>query len=404
MSIAAILALTLSSCFSDWKGDAGTFSISVGGSVGRTALPWNDDIEIEKLEHIITLEGPGPKQEENVTGAGTVQFSVVPGIWKITVEAYEVKPDGGEEDRGLEAVAVGSKTVDIKSGSNDIITIAMRKPDLVEVEMVWVAGGSFQLGKALGTAANNPDETPVSNVTVSGFYIGKYEVTQAQWEAVMGTTIDQQQTLGVTSSTNNYGKGDDFPIYYVNWYDALAFCNKLSVMAGLTPAYRISNSTNPDVWGTAPGSNNATWDAAEVVGGSTGYRLPTEAQWQYAAKGGNPLADGWVGYAYAGSDNPNDVAWYNVSATHEVGGKVPNGLGIYDMSGNIVEWCWDWRGNYTSEDKTNPTGPSSSGSYRVVHGGGWEHPANRIRIVNRDFAVPPYYRNIDLGFRVARPR
>jgi formylglycine-generating enzyme required for sulfatase activity len=141
--------------------------------------------------------------------------------------------------------------------------------------------------------------------------------------------------------------------------------------------------------------------------GATGYRLPTEAQWEYAAKGGNPLASGWVGYTYAGSDTVGDVAWYdgNISSstygTKAVGTKAPNGLGIYDMSGNVYEWCWDWYGNYTSGDKTDPTG-ASSGSYRVIRGGSWIISAEYVRSAVRNYDGP-YIRGGDLGFRLARP-
>ena len=396
----AVFALT--ACFSDWAGDTGRFSISIGGSgSGRTALPWNDDIQIEALEHDITLEGLGPKQSKKVTGVQTVQFSVVPGVWNISIEAkYE-----------NELIAVGSRTVDIKPGPNGTITISMSKPALME--MVWVQGGTFQLGKDLGTAATG-DVTPLSNVTVNGFYIGKYQVTQAQWQAVMGTTIQQLQTAAGFGSTN-YGRGDAYPVYCVSWYDALVFCNKLSVTEGLTPAYRIANSTNPDDWGTVPTNSDATWNAVEVVRGSTGYRLPTEAQWEYAAKGGNPLAAGWVGYTYAGSDTVGDVAWYEGNngssgtptyGTKAVGTKAPNGLGIYDMSGNVWEWCWDWYGDYTSADKTDPTG-ASSGSSRVGRGGGYRFSVAEwnveVRSVYRHNYIGPSYRYDDLGFRLVRP-
>jgi len=268
--------------------------------------------------------------------------------------------------------------------------------------MVFVPGGVFQLGQNLGTGGGS-NASNAHNVTLSGFSIGKYQVTQAQWYAVMGITIQQQQAL-TTTSTTNYGRGDAYPVYYVNWYDALVFCNKLSVTEGLTPAYRIADSTDPDDWGTVPTNNNATWNAVEVVDGSTGYRLPTEAQWEYAAKGGNPLADGWVGYTWAGSNTVVDVAWYNLisgSASHPVGTKAANGLGIYDMSGNVFEWCWDWYGSYTSEDKTDPTG-ASSGSSPVLRGGSWNTGAEYLRSAYR-YYYTTNNRGNDRGFRLARP-
>jgi uncharacterized repeat protein (TIGR02543 family) len=260
-------------------------------------------------------------------------------------------------------------------------------------EMVYVPGGSFQMGTTSGGESN---ERPVHTVTLSGFYMGKYEVTQAQYQAVIGSLPSS-----LTSTSNTYGKGDNYPVYYVSWYDALVFCNRLSITEGLTPAYLISGSTDPSAWGTVPTSSNSTWDAVTIVGGSTGYRLPTEAQWEYAAKGGNGSPGN---YTYSGSNTIGDVAWYNGnsgSRTHEVGTKTPNGLGLYDMSGNVHEWYWDWYGSYSSAAQTDPTGPSS-GSQRMVRGGSWADAGIYVRSTYRG-PLYPSHRADNVGFRLVRP-
>jgi len=178
-------------------------------------------------------------------------------------------------------------------------------------------------------------------------------------------------------------------------------------MEGKTPAYRIDGETDPDVWiathGAVPTNwiPASRWNFAEIVSESTGYRLPTEAQWEYSAKGG----DGSPGnYTYSGSDDPDEVAWYSVNSgnrTHTVGQKEPNGLGIYDMSGNVFEWCWDWWGSYKSTAKTDPTG-ASSGAERVIRGGRWDNSASDVRSVIRS-SSNPNNRDGGLGFRLALP-
>jgi formylglycine-generating enzyme required for sulfatase activity len=158
-----------------------------------------------------------------------------------------------------------------------------------------------------------------------------------------------------------------------------------------------------------PTSSNSTWNAVTIVSGSTGYRLPTEAQWEYAAKGGNGSPGN---YTYAGSNTIGDVAWYwdNIPSqtfgnsgygTQPVGTKQPNGLGLYDMSGNVWEWCWDWYGSYSSTAQTDPAG-AASGSYRVVRGGGWSNSASNARSVRR-LNLDPYDRGDSYGFRLVRP-
>ena len=269
------------------------------------------------------------------------------------------------------------------------------------VEMAWVPGGVFVMG--------NPDarlgysnERPASTVTMTGFYMGKYEVTQEQYQAVMGhnpSAFSGNEAAGETQIRR--------PVETVRWYDAIIFCNKLSMMEGLAPAYRIDGETDPAAWIAAHGGVPANWNAssrwnhAQIVPDSSGYRLPTEAQWEYAAKGGNGSPGNFI---YAGSNTVGDVAWYDSNSrtmTHEAGKKAPNILGLYDMSGNVWEWCWDWYGSYTSAAKSDPSG-APSGSYRVLRGGSWFYSAAIVRSVDR-FSYDPFHQFHYIGFRVVRP-
>lgn len=241
-------------------------------------------------------------------------------------------------------------------------------------EMVFVEGGTFTMGATSEQGTSDPwdNEYPTHQVTVSDFYIGKYEVTQQLWEYVMkysGTAADGSSMsayasdvwLG-TNPSSSYGVGDFYPAYNVSYNDIVnIFIPRLNKITGKT------------------------------------FRLPTEAEWEYAARGGNKSK----GYKYSGSNTIGDVAWYynNSSLTHQVGTKSPNELGIYDMSGNVYEWCSDWYGSYSSSSQTNPTGPTS-GSYRVLRGGSWNSSARYCRVSNRYYFIPDY-RNCYYGFRLA---
>ena len=269
------------------------------------------------------------------------------------------------------------------------------------IEMVRIPGGTFTMGSNDGL---DYFASPPHRVTLSTFSLGKYPVTQEQWQAVMGTNPSYFQG---TDSGRRIASGEvqgRRPVEMVSWYDAVVFCNKLSMAEGLSPAYRINGSTNPGSWGSVPvwpERNNSIWDAVIIIAGSTGYRLPTEAQWEYAAKGGNGSPGN---YLYSGSNTAGDVGWYEDNSdgrTHEVGKKRANGLGLHDMSGNVWEWCWDWSGDYTNTAKTDPVG-ASAGTNRVTRGGGWSSSASYLRSVYR-IDGNPYYRYDFIGFRLARP-
>ena len=247
------------------------------------------------------------------------------------------------------------------------------------------------MGKGLGTA-NAGNVNPVHTVTLDGFYMGKYEVTQGQYQAVMGEGAMPENIVEFNNGT--YGKGNNYPMYFVSWYNAIEFCNALSVLERLTPYYTI-NKEQRDPNNTQI-SDGRRWLVTPNAT-ANGYRLPTEAQWEYAAKGGNTGET----FTYSGSDDPDTVAWYLVNTSQEVGTKAPNGLGLYDMSGNVSEWCWDWDGPYPNYEETDPTG-ASEGSNRVVRGGDGRYPQDTVRSVYRNSSNPDnwyYY----IGFRLVRP-
>ena len=218
------------------------------------------------------------------------------------------------------------------------------------IEMVKVEGGTFMMGATPEMQNPYEQEKPVHQVTLTNdYYMGKYEVTQALWQAVM------------ESNPSNF-KGANLPVEQVSWDDCQVFLTKLNSMTGRK------------------------------------FRLPTEAEWEYAARGGKKS----LGYQYSGSNNISDVAWYKDNSggiTHSVGMKQANELGIFDMNGNVWEWCQDWFDSYSSSSQTNPTG-AISGAFRVFRGSSWGGNVRMCHLSCRDRYVT-YCRNYRLGFRLA---
>ena len=255
-----------------------------------------------------------------------------------------------------------------------------------------------------GTTINGTESwTPSSEVFVSGrsltipdLIVSDHEVTRGEYKAVMGS---DPSTASANDKDGNELEGDavlNNPVNYVSWYDALVYCNKLSMLENLTPCYSIDGSTDPDDWGEVPTSSNSTWNAATCNYEAEGYRLPTEAEWEWLARGGE-------NYEYAGSDNVDDVAWYtsntNDTGTRDVKTKAPNGYGLYDMSGNVYEWCWDWYGSISDSSAADG---AASGSYRVSRGGSWFNYGSLCKVADRS-NFSPYSRYNRCGLRVVRP-
>lgn len=262
-------------------------------------------------------------------------------------------------------------------------------------QMVFVPGGTFSMGRTRESGlVQYADELPVHQVTLGSFYIGRCEVRQSQWAAVM------------SSNPSIFSGNGSRPVEMVSWYAVLVYCNKRSLMEGLTPAYCINGSTDPRDWGVIPTNTDSIWNAVVCNWSAAGYRLPTEAEWEYAARGGITNPD----FIFAGNDSVGIVAWYNDNSentTHPVGQKQANGLGIFDLSGNVQEWCWDWYNPayYSSSPLINPTGPAT-GTAHSIRGGSWQQTASASRIAFRNYGTPgredTRVVNSRLGFRVVR--
>jgi len=275
--------------------------------------------------------------------------------------------------------AAKSQKVKIKKGKTSNVEFKFPLAAMVPAGMILVEGGTFLMGDKTDEKAS-----PVHKVTLSNFCIGMYEVTQKEWKAIMGSNPSEMQ-------------GDYKPVTNLSWYDAIEYCNARSRQEGLMPCYTIDKSRKDP--------NNASLydDLKWIVAfdqSANGYRLPTEAEWEYAARGGKKSK----GYSFAGSNKYFDVGIYHLHSILskvivDVGAKTPNELGTYDMSGNVWEWCWDWKDEYTKDKGLNPLG-AVMGEYRILRGGsGEDKPLPKTTYRN---GKNPGHLSRFVGFRVVR--
>jgi len=304
----------------------------------------------------------------------------------------------------LTNIPVGRHSIEVRYSGNTerkSITVSENSPVLAAftyttpVETPDISDG---LTMVRGGSYTRNINSEASTVTVKNFYMSRYEVTVGDFrkfvndtgyvtaaENVAGSFVHNgtkwENTRDASWKNPYYNQTENHPVTCINWHDAVKYCNWLSEQKGLTPAYTING-------------NNVSWNT-----GANGYRLPTEAEWEYAARGG---ASG-NNTTYAGSDSIDSVGWIKPNSSgspHPVGQKQANELGLYDMSGNMTEWCWDWNGDLPAGNQYNPIGPDT-GTHRVVHGGNWRDSEYYSKVAVR-YRFLPIFRNSYTGFRLVR--
>ncbi|MCL1992372.1 MAG: SUMF1/EgtB/PvdO family nonheme iron enzyme [Spirochaetes bacterium] len=313
------------------------------------------------------------------------------------------------------------------------------------LNMVTIPPGHFVMGSPKDEIGHEKNEAPQRKVTLGAFYMSKSLVTQEQWTVVMGGANPSHFSIPKPGE-----RAGLTPVENVSWYDTLVFANRLSIMEGLNPAYSIEDSTNPDDWGPKPemslqdkmkalmdmgqslddvknifngiwgkgvggiignfkgnkpgGEHKAKWDNVKIVPKANGYRLPTEAQWEYAVRAGTTTAFSNGATNWKALESINTIGWFRSNSegrTREIGQKIANPWGLQGMHGNVREWVWDWYDAYPSKDEEDPFGPPS-GKERVARGGSWADTAQTARSACRTFGDPAGCFNF-VGFRLVRP-
>ncbi|HZK08832.1 MAG TPA: SUMF1/EgtB/PvdO family nonheme iron enzyme, partial [Bacteroidales bacterium] len=327
-------------------------------------LPENPSIPLNIFELI--KRATNKKQENRYASVGELKKALATVLIKSAIPDKQVNKKFNDNIIKVFLIVLfmiigiyGVKTLILETNEKPNQSITLEKESYVDyvIEMIFVKGGTFTMGCTSEQSDCGYDEKPTHKVTVSDFQIGKYQVTQKQWREVMGSDPADLRFKGC----------DNCPVENVSWNDVQEFIKQLNQKTGKK------------------------------------YRLPTEAEWEYAARGGASTSSATGATKYAGSNNIDEVAWYtdnSNSKTHPVGMKKPNELGIYDMSGNVNEWCSDWYGSYNSGSQINPQGPIT-GDCRVVIGGSWGSNYRYCRVAFRNWDFPVKKSSYD-GFRLAR--
>jgi formylglycine-generating enzyme required for sulfatase activity len=364
------------------------------------AAPDTTAIDTDQYMGTVAWQTSGGSPVSGNFAAGTVYQAVV------TLDAQPDYTFTGVAANSFTHDGATTVAFDAESG---VVTITFPETDLFATPALYRTMVPLTGGTIVGNnSAYDSNRFPSGRtVILSPFKIAAYETTYELWYEVKtwagthGYTFYHNGREGNDGSVGAAptGSAKTEPVTGINWRDAIVWCNAYSEMSGKEPVYYYSSAIIKD------SRNNTACNSAVMDTAKNGYRLPTEAEWEYAARGGGtPATTGSFVYTYAGSNAAEDVAWHSGNSsgsTHPVGGKTANTAGLYDMSGNVWEWCWDWWGDVSSGTETDPTGPAS-GSGRVIQGGCWDYNATYCAVAYQYYHNPSY--NVDtIGFRVVSP-
>ncbi|GMO26563.1 MAG: hypothetical protein Ta2B_06790 [Termitinemataceae bacterium] len=358
------LVVFLASCVEEKPNDGDIcYTVLANGALDTTTsrritFSFESDVDELLAEDIKIQNGSGSVVAGELTGSGSNYSLSVSNVTQGDI-TISIERDGIEAEKKIAAVYKSGGTIE----------------DCPKFDMVKVIAGNFK---------RDAVEANVSVIS-NDFYIGKTEVTQELFEYIMGT--NPSRFNGNTKQPDPGEVQEKRPVEYVSWYDAITFCCKLSIEEEKTPVYTIEGVDWDSLsYRDVPKATNENWNAVTMDITANGYRLPTEMEWMWAAMGGS-TADNSIGWQKEYSGAPNgDIGshvWYETTKTHQVGKKTGNQLLIYDMSGNVAEWCFDWFGDYPTGIITDYTG-TDTGSSRVLRGGSWSSGAGLCKIKSRD--------------------